>query len=531
MKLFSSVSLLKEFKLAPKSKAKITDHLMPHLLGYALQGRPLQCTKNTAQLKKLLHNTAPKHVIAITIDPAFVELSFCKSLSGPETPHIHTVRNTWIHVDQKIDGLSDMFASEASTAACNSDMHLQARMHQAMRSCFGTIIGIHQRLTRAEEKAGEKELMPDDAENLKAAKLKLRTEEANLNEEQYYTLILYLNTNNNLPSLPDHDKDKFNTVCQALGYMASDSAIHIWQWAANQWPFNDWFPDTIKWFAKLHKIAAFHIIGIKPADLLETKKVSWGKTAFKTYSKAIITQVDGWVATDLLINGTKPLMKEEQQIMSLLKQKLQLVFKYSLITDNHPLLLSFYLAASAADHTSPERATSTHIVPSAIVLDSHTLSVGWHLKEACLEDLFFPVWPELKNLPEAVNEDYNWADDVLKLPNKDWMKKYLASMGIEDFHWWYEGVQDNKNMTNTLLLLVNTLHLLEGLGLGLHEIIKDDQASHIGLADFDLANDLVCIDHKNASKAAFPGFPPTIFTLIADTVVFFTASNIQYLEL
>ncbi|KAJ6447420.1 hypothetical protein C8R45DRAFT_948539 [Mycena sanguinolenta] len=848
---------LKEFKLVPKSKGKNPDHLTPHLLGYALLSigldkagpdcptlipGPLQRTKNAAQVKKLavggwdgLDNTAPKHMIAITIDPAFVEMS---SLSA--------------------DPSADLKPLVFTAAACHGEMCLQAGTHRvgAARSCFEMVIGIHERLTRAEVKAAENGLKPDDAETLKLAQVKLRTEvvwgvavytqKVDINPEKYYALMLYLNTNNNLPSLPDRDVDKFNTVCQALGYTGSDSAIHVKRWAADQSDsavqrLVNRFPDVIEWFAELHKMAAFRMLSIKPADLLETKKVGWGlyvryieglinvihfiaspldfprkddnsidilglnswltnyiianpefeysqrivdivvdgsrglfvthlqeqmaffgirpsscctiwKTAFKTYAKAILQQVEGWVAADLLINGGEPLTKKDQQIMSLVKGKLLLIFKFSLITDGYPLLPSFAGAgfpllcpelliclrneiesirpllqlgrmretrdvAILSDteqlfrsleyfhmRASPQWATSTHAVLSAVIPDGSTLSAGRYLKEACMEMTslmfglrgcelasIFPglarkVWPELKDLPEAVENDHEWADEVPKAPDAKWMKKYLALMmswagscpgarqdadlrliqkcpvniaadlpacfldflqrtpvnwmtaatglnnaknvvdrflkvlayelfvtatahgplldsdpglaelrdrlkegvrdipGLEHFDWWYDGGNHDSNAPSRLVPMGDQFvlaagrrithekrvtatgeyvtkffkglshpdrcgialprktpkdkqeysmdpalwHVLEGVGPAVYEIVKDVQAGHIGLADFDLANDLVRVDHRNASKATFPGFAPTTFASVADTRAFFTASDVQY---
>ena len=97
--------------------------------------------------------------------------------------------------------------------------------------------------------------------------------------------MLYLNTNNNLPSLADREEDKFNTLVQALSHSSTDSAIHIRKWAA------DWadstvqrlvnrFPDLVDLFAKLHKIAAFRIVTMKPADLQDIKQVGWGVSFF-----------------------------------------------------------------------------------------------------------------------------------------------------------------------------------------------------------------------------------------------------------
>ena len=77
--------------------------------------------------------------------------------------------------------------------------------------------------------------------------------------------------------------------------------------------------------------------GVRPAG---DKSTVW-KSQYKSYSDSILSQVDGWVATDQVVNDSEPLSESERHIMSLIKPKLKLILKHSLLTDGYPLLPSF----------------------------------------------------------------------------------------------------------------------------------------------------------------------------------------------
>ncbi|KAF7368148.1 hypothetical protein MSAN_00881200 [Mycena sanguinolenta] len=429
--------------LEPKEKPDETDHLSPYHLGYALLSvgldkagadcpklipGPLQRAKNTTQ-----------HAIAITIDPAFID---------PTTV--------------TTDPTAVLKPLGFTAAACNGEMRLQAGTHrvEAARFCFRDPIAVYQRLAKAAEKAGEKGLQREDAEKLKAAEGRLRreavwavaiyTQKVDAELEKYYTLMLYLNTNNHLPSLPDRDEDKFNTLVRALGHSSTETAVHIRKWAVDQADSNvqrlvNRFPDVIEWFTKLHEIAAFLREKASNPPTLSTSRKPAGAfpllcpefldclRAELQSIEPLLQLVSSWFVpgvTDAAKGRIRLLSEREDPILS--------------DTEQIPLSLAYFLCSDSSTwaEQTPEQI-------AAIVPDGEHRSRERQLEEVWLEIItlvfglrgcglasIFPglsckVWPALKDLPDAVEESHEWADDVVKKldSNDETFKKYWNAMG------------------------------------------------------------------------------------------------------